>query len=105
MDIMDVMDTMDFPFDGRMDRFKDVTCCKRPFVSIKTCPFMSMTSIASIVSLSINKTVSKKDFLTTNHTNRHENFSMGCCSGGWDCMRFKKWRNRPGCEGAFVFSC
>ena len=27
MDIMDGMDTMDFPFDGRMDRFKDVTCC------------------------------------------------------------------------------
>ena len=45
MDIMDGMDTMDFPFDGRMDRFKDVTCC--------TCPFVSMTSIASIVSLSI----------------------------------------------------
>jgi hypothetical protein len=27
MDIMDGMDTMDFPFDGRMDWFKDVTCC------------------------------------------------------------------------------
>jgi hypothetical protein len=27
MDIMDGMDTMDFPFDGRMDRFKDITCC------------------------------------------------------------------------------
>jgi hypothetical protein len=31
MDIMDGMDTMDFPFDGRMDRFKDVTCCTCPF--------------------------------------------------------------------------
>ena len=40
MDIMDGMDTMDFPFDGRMDRFKDVTCC--------TCPFVSMMSIASL---------------------------------------------------------
>ena len=41
MDIMDGMDTMDFPFDGQMDRFKDVTCC--------ACPFVSMMSIASIL--------------------------------------------------------
>jgi hypothetical protein len=47
---MDGMDTMDFPFDGRMDRFKDVTCCTCPF-----CPFVSMMSIVSIVSLSIKK--------------------------------------------------
>jgi len=25
------MDTMDFPFDGQMDRFKGVTCCTCPF--------------------------------------------------------------------------
>jgi hypothetical protein len=31
MDIIDGMDTMDFPFDGRMDRFKDITCCTCPF--------------------------------------------------------------------------
>ena len=37
------MDTMDFPFDGRMDRFKDVTCC--------TCPFRPFLSL----SLSIKK--------------------------------------------------
>ena len=48
MDIMDGMDTMDFPFDGRMDWFKDATCL-----------YVSMMSIASIVSLSIkNETFS-----------------------------------------------
>jgi hypothetical protein len=31
MDIMDGMDAMDFPFDGRRDGFKDVTCCTCPF--------------------------------------------------------------------------
>ena len=43
MDIMDGMDTMDFPFDGRMDRFKDVTCCTCPFVSIASLSIKNKT--------------------------------------------------------------
>ena len=31
MDIMDGMDTMDFPFDGRMDRFKDASPAVRVY--------------------------------------------------------------------------
>ena len=58
MDIMDGMDTMDFSFHGRMDRFKDVArrhLLYLSILSIKTCPFVSILSIASIVSLSIKK--------------------------------------------------
>jgi hypothetical protein len=49
MDIMDGMGTMDFPFDGRMDWFKNVTCC--------TCVHSvhKNVSMMSIVSLSMKK--------------------------------------------------
>jgi hypothetical protein len=43
MDIMDGMDTMDFPFDGRMDRFRDVALL-----------YVSILSIASRERANIN---------------------------------------------------
>jgi hypothetical protein len=46
MDIMDRMDRMDFPFDGRMDRFKDVTCC--------TCYYHSTSSFFRKIFLESN---------------------------------------------------
>ena len=53
MDIVDGMDTMDFPFDGRNGQVQGRHLLYVSILSIKTCPFVSMTSIASIVSLSI----------------------------------------------------
>ena len=53
MDIMDGMDTMDFSFDGRNGQVQGRHLLYVSILSIKTCPFMSMMSIASIVSLSI----------------------------------------------------
>jgi hypothetical protein len=50
MDIMDGMDAMDLPFDGRMDRRKKRHLLHASILSIKkTCPFVFMMSIASIL--------------------------------------------------------
>jgi hypothetical protein len=52
MDIMDGMDTMDFPLMAEW-QVQRRHLLYVSILSIKTCPFVSMTSIASIVSLSI----------------------------------------------------
>ena len=38
------------------------------------------------------------NFFNNEKHEKPRNFLYGCCFDGWDYKRFKKWRNRPGCD-------